>query len=335
MTDPRPSSDARARSRRGGSAPPSGEGPAAGTPGETGAAPLRVVAGRAEPLGAPDHPARWSRPRARTLVVASGKGGVGKSNLCANLAVALGQRGARVVLVDADFAQSNLDLLLGLHPRFDLRHLFSGERTLEEIAVAGPRGVRLVPGAPDVPELAELDDYRREVLLRALGTLESGTDLVIMDTASRVSRDVTALCLAADDVVVMTTPEMPAFADAYGLVKLLHAQGLRHPPHLVVSQATTAEEAEETADRIRLVARRFLRVDLDSWGVIPEDPAIPGAVRRQEPVVAAFPQSPAAEAYRALAERLWPDPPADPEEESARNDRALTGTRGDRQRLGA
>jgi flagellar biosynthesis protein FlhG len=282
-----------------------------------------------------DHPAHWDRSRARTLVVASGKGGVGKSNLCANLAVALGQRGARVLLLDADISQANLDLLLGVHPRYDLQHVLSGERTLEEIVVMAPGGVQLIPAASDVPELAELDDYRRECLLRGVATLDARADLVIMDTASGVTRDALALCLAADEVVVMTTPEMPAFADAYGLIKVLSTQGIRVPPHLLVSQATTADEAEETADRIRLVARRFLQLEVDSWGAIPEDPAIPLAVRRQEPVVVAYPHSPAALAYCALAERLWPARPSDPENEEMHADRLWAGARRDRQKLGA
>jgi flagellar biosynthesis protein FlhG len=246
------------------------------------------------------------------LVIASGKGGVGKSNLAANLAVALGERGARVLLVDADLAQANLDLLLGLHPRFDLSHVLSGDRTPEEIVVPGPTGVRLVPAASGVPELADLDDYRRECLLRGLGELEGGADLVLVDTASGVSRQVTELCLAANDVVIVTTPEMPAFSDAYALIKLLQQRGFTHPLHLLVSMVTSAEEGEETAHRIRLVARRFLRLELDSWGFIPFDPTVTRAVRRQEPVITAFPQSPAARAYRALAERLWEIPEPEP-----------------------
>jgi flagellar biosynthesis protein FlhG len=299
------------------------------------AGPLRVLPGRVPSGELADHPARWDRPRTRTLVVASGKGGVGKSNLCANLAVAMGQRGARVLLLDADFSQANLDLLLGVHPRYDVQQVLAGERSLEEIVVEGPAGVRLIPAASDVPELAELDDYRRECLLRGVGTLDGEADLVIMDTASGVTRDVLALCLDADDVIVMTTPEMPAFADAYGLIKVLHAQGIRQAPHLVVSQATGAEEAEETAHRIRLVARRFLHLELQSWGVIPEDPAIPRAVRRQEPVVTAFPQSPAAAAYRALAARLWTPQPSDPEAEEHDPEQLLAGARRERQRFGA
>jgi flagellar biosynthesis protein FlhG len=258
-----------------------------------------------------DHPAHWSRPRARTVVVTSGKGGVGKSNLAANLAVELGARGARVLLLDADFSQANLDLLLGLHPRYDLQHVVSGERTMEEIVVQGPRGVTLVPAASGVPELADLDDFRREALLRGLGHLDKDVDLVLIDTASGVSRQVTSFCLAADEVIVVTTPEMPAFSDAYGLIKVLNGQGIARAPRLVISMGVSPEEAEETAHRIRLVARRFLNIDMPFMGAVPFDPAVASAVRRQEPVLTAYPQSPAAQAYRALAQKLWQPVPPD------------------------
>jgi flagellar biosynthesis protein FlhG len=281
--------------------------------------PLQLVPGpqAVAPVDAAAHPASWSRPRLRSLVVASGKGGVGKSNLAANLAVALGEQGARVLLVDADLSQANLDLLLGVHPRFDLQHVLNGEKSIEEILVPGPSGVTLVPASSGVPELADLDDYRREVMLRALSHLESDYDLMLIDTASGVSRQATSFCLAADDVVVVTTPEMPAFSDAYGLVKLLLGRGLTRSPHLLVNMATTAEEAEETAHRIRLVARRFLRTELENWGWVPYDPSIPGAVRRQEPVVTAFPRCPASLAYRALAARLWSPPQPEPDKASS------------------
>ncbi len=132
------------------------------------------------------HPASWRRPRVPTIAFASGKGGVGKSHLAANLAVALGQQGARVLLVDADFAQANLDLLLGVHPRYDLQHVLNGERSIEEIVLPAGRGVTLVPAASGAPELAELDDFRREVVLRALGALAGDADLVLLDLASGV-----------------------------------------------------------------------------------------------------------------------------------------------------
>jgi flagellar biosynthesis protein FlhG len=259
-----------------------------------------------------DHPAQWSRPQLRSLVITSGKGGVGKSTLAANLAIALGQRGARVLLVDADFSQANLDLLLGVHPRWDLQHVLSGEKSLEEIVVQGPAGVRLVPASSGVPELADLDDFRLELLWRGMSQLEHDSDVVLIDTASGVGRSVTWLCRAAREVVVVTTPEMPAFSDAYGLIKLLQQQGVTRPPHVVVNHADSPEEAEEAAHRLRLVARRFLQLELDVWGSVPYDPSVPRAVRQQEPVLTAYPQSPVTHAIRAMAESLWVDVPPTP-----------------------
>ena len=257
---------------------------------------------------AADHPARWSRPHVRTIAIASGRRGAGKSHLAANLAVALGERGARVLLVDADFGAASLDLLLGLHPAFDLQHVVSGEKAIEEVVVPGPRGVTLVPASPGAPDRPVLDDYRREVLLRSIGLLEGDADLILIDTAGADSPEATAFCRPADDVLVVCTTELPDFSDAYGLVKRLHEEHVPSPPHLVVNQAGSGEEAEETAQRIRAFARRFLGAEPDYWGAVPFDPAVPRAGHLQEPVVTAFPQSPAAVAYRALAARLWSDP---------------------------
>ena len=279
--------------------------------------PLAVV-GTGAPAGEPlDHPARWARPHVRTVAITSGKGGVGKSHLAANVAVALGQRGARVLLVDAELQHASLDLLLGLHPRWDLQDWMSGERTLEQIVIGGPGGVQLVPAGPGSPELAELDDYRRECLLRGLGQLETDVDLILIDVPSGLSVTGTAIARAADDVIVLTTPEMPAFADAYALIKVLHGRGLERAPHLVVSMAGTAEESDETAHRIRLVAKRFLQLDLAVLGSVPFDPAIARAARLQEPAVLAFPNAPATLAYQAIAARLWDGDAIDPESTTA------------------
>ena len=267
----------------------------------------------AAPATAGEHPVQWGRPRAHTIVVASGKGGVGKSNLAANLALALGERGVRVLLFDGDLAQANLDLLLGLHPRFDLQHVLDGQKTLDEIVVNGPDNVRLVPAASGAPELADLDDYRRERLVRSLGTLDTPVDVILIDTASGVSRQTTEFCRIANEVLIVTTPEMPAFSDAYALVKLLQKQGgLSRAPRMVVNMATGVEDGEDTAHRLRLVARRFLQLELECLAVVPYDPHVPRAVRLQEPVLTAFPKSPAAVAYRALAARLWKSAPTGP-----------------------
>ena len=259
------------------------------------------------------HAAQWSRGRVRTLVIASGRGGVGKSNLAVNLAVALGQRGARVVLVDGDLAQANLDLLLGVHPRWDLGHVLSGEKTLDEIVVAGPEHVTLVPGASRTP-VVELDDYRRELLLRSLSTADESADLLIVDTGSGMGRETLELCRAAHELLVVATPDMASFSDAYGLVKTLQKEGaLSRAPRLVVNLSTTPEEADDAAHRMKLFARHFLRLDVHVLGTVPFDACLPRAVRAQEPVVLAYPQSPASVAYRALAASLWKPVPSGPD----------------------
>ena len=251
----------------------------------------------------------------RTLVVASGRGGVGKSNLAVNLAVALGQRGARVVLVDGDLAQASLDLLLGVHPRWDLGDVLSGEKTLDEVVVTGPANVTLVTGASRAPVL-ELDDYRRELLLRSLGIADESADLLVVDTGRGVGRETLEICRAAHELLVVATPEMASFSDAYGLVKTLQREGaLARAPRLVVNQATTPEEAEDAAHRMTLFARHFLRLEVQVLGSVPFDAALIRAVRAQEPVILASPQSPASLAYRAIAERLWKPSPGSPEVE--------------------
>ena len=259
------------------------------------------------------HAAQWSRGRVHTLVVASGRGGVGKSNLAVNLAVALGERGARVVLVDGDLAQANLDLLLGVHPRWDLGHVLAGEKALDEVVVAGPENVTLVPGASSAPVM-ELDDFRRELLLRSLGTADESADLMIVDTGSNADRDTLELCRAAHELLVVATPDMASFSDAYGLVKTLQKEGaLARAPHLVVNLATTPEEADDAAHRMTLFARHFLRLEVHVLGTVPFDASVTRAARAQEPVLLAYPRSPAANAYRALAARLWKPAPSGPD----------------------
>jgi flagellar biosynthesis protein FlhG len=255
---------------------------------------------------------RPSRSGVRTLTVASGKGGVGKSTIVANLALAFGELGARVVLFDGDLAQANLDLMLGATPRWDLGHVLRGERTLEQIAIEVAPRVTLVPSASGDRDLADLDEVRREGLYRELSRLAADADLVLIDTASGASRLTTAFARAASELVVITTPEPTAYADAYGLLKVLVGQGLATVPHVLVNRAPSVEEAEEVAHNLAGLTRRFLSRNIRALGAVPEDAKAGEAVRRQQPLVQAFPKSPAALALRTLAGRLWASP-RDPE----------------------
>lgn len=282
--------------------------------------PARTAPKPARRGAAREHFAALARPTVRTIAVASGKGGVGKSTVVVNLAVALGELGARVVLFDGDLAQANLDLLLGLSPRWDLGHVLRGEKTLDQIVVEAPHGVRLVPAASGDRDLADLDDFRREGLYRELSRLSADADLVLVDTASGASALTSSFARAASELVVVTTSEPTSYSDAYGLLKVLVAQGLTGTPGVLVNRAPSIEEAEEVAHDLASLTRRFLDRNVNSLGAVPDDPAVGQAVRRRRPVVDSAPGSPAAIAFRTLARRLWACP-VDPSPQALPTDR--------------
>ncbi len=244
----------------------------------------------------------------RTLAVASGKGGVGKSNIAANLALALGQKGKRVLLVDGDMGLASVDMLLGLHPRHTLKDIVLGRKELEDVVLDGPCGIRVLPASSGVEELANLDDFRRERLVRSLKDFDASLDFVLVDTGAGIGRNVTSLALAADEVLVVTTPEPPSFSDAYALIKVLARRPLPSPPRLVVNMVHSQEEWQEVAARIALVSRRFLGLELTQWGYIYEDPAVGQAVQKQQALLQSYPYCLASKCIHQLAARVLEDP---------------------------
>ncbi|MBI5837306.1 MAG: MinD/ParA family protein [Candidatus Eisenbacteria bacterium] len=253
-------------------------------------------------------PSALPRAPRRTVAVASGKGGVGKTNIATNLAVALAQRGKKVLLVDGDLGLANVDLLLGLSPKLTLKDVVLGRRAVEDVVLEGPLGVRVLPASSGIEDLANLDDFRREKLIRSIQALDGDLDFVLVDTGSGIGRNVTSLAFAADEVMVLTTPEPPSFSDAYALIKVLARRPLNAPPRLVVNMVTGYDEWQEVAARIALVSRRFLGLELTQWGYVYEDPAVGQAVQKQEPFVQASPYCLAAKCIQQLASRMLEDP---------------------------
>lgn len=272
---------------------------------------LRLV--RSESAPGTTSRAERSRPRVRTIALASGKGGVGKSTLAANLAILCARAGKRVLLVDADLSLANLDLLLGMIPKHNLGDVVAGRKSVEEVVLETPYGISFLPAASGVERLADLDDFTRERLLRELSALEDRCDVLIVDTATGIARQTLHFAGAADEIAIITTPEPTAFSDAYATLKVLAGRPRVGQPFLVVNRASSADEARRTARRIQTVARRFLGFEPDYLGHIPEDAAVGTSVLQQEPFVSIFPQSPAAEALVALTHRLLESPgPLDP-----------------------
>lgn len=254
---------------------------------------------------APAPPAAPAGRRTRVIAVTSGKGGVGKTNLVVNLGVAWAQRGRRVIVLDGDLGLANIDVLLGLQPRHTLAHVLRGERRLDEVVQIGPCGLGIIPGASGLAELAELTAERRDHLIAELARLDGWADAVLVDTGAGIGAGVSALLLAAAEVVVVTTPEPTALTDAYALVKVATAAGCCARLRLVVNQARSAREAQVATQRLVAVAQEFLGVSLEATGFLPYDDCLSQAVKRQVPVVLAYPQSALAGRLIALSQRLW------------------------------
>lgn len=244
----------------------------------------------------------------RVIAVASGKGGVGKTNVTANLAVALAQRGRRVCVLDADLGLANLDVLLGLSPKLSLLHVLRGERRLPEVIVDGPAGIRLIPAASGFEELTALGPEDRLRLLGELDTLDASVDVLLVDTAAGISSNTLYFTAGAAEVLVVLTPEPTALTDAYALVKVLAARYGRREFMVVVNMAANAADADATFSRFARVAQRFLRVQLEYQGWVPYDDALPRSVRHQQPVVLGAPGTPASVALVDLARRLTARP---------------------------
>lgn len=241
--------------------------------------------------------------RARTLAVTSGKGGVGKSNIALNLGVALAGLGAKVCLVDANLGLGNLDLLCGLNGYWNLSHVVSGARRIEEILLTGPNDVRLVPGASGLVDSADCPLSAQRDLLEQLDSLEREHDFLIIDTGTGIHRSIREFVAAAETVLVVTTPEPTALADAYATVKSLSSlPGIEL--EILVNQAETAEQAAAILEGVQKTARMFLQRTVTAAGSIPRDAAVPQAVRQRVPYVVHTPASPAAAAVQRLARRL-------------------------------
>jgi flagellar biosynthesis protein FlhG len=252
----------------------------------------------------PPAPVPKAVPRARSLVLTSGKGGVGTSNLALNLAIALGERGRRVVLVDADLGLANIDLLCGLSPSCDLGDVLAGERTLLEAIIAGPGDVRIIPGAHGSRTLVEaLGDAPRR-LVQELSSLEAEADFLVVDAGSGLGPSIATLAAAADEVLVVTTPEPTSVADAHAAINRFRR--LAAPPTLraVVNQVSSASEADEVLARLAASSRQFFGAVVDGLGSVRSDPHVPLAVRSRRPFSTAYPGAAASRDVRRLARVL-------------------------------
>jgi len=248
----------------------------------------------------------------RVLAVASGKGGVGKTNVTVNLAVAMAQAGKRVMIMDADLGLANIDVLLGLHPKYNLSHVFTGERTLEEVIVEGPGGIKIIPASSGIQNMAELSPAQHHGLIQAFSEFSYDLDVLLVDTAAGISDSVVSFSKAAQEVLVVVCDEPTSLTDAYALIKLLSKDYGLYRFRVVANMVGSMQEGRELFAKLTRVTDKFLDVTLDFAGPVPYDDYLRKSVRKQRAVVEVFPRSPAANAFRGMEQRIakWPIPQA-------------------------
>jgi flagellar biosynthesis protein FlhG len=246
----------------------------------------------------------FRRRTARVLAVTSGKGGVGKTNLSVNLALALAATGRRVVIVDLDLGLANADILFDMTARYNLSDVISGRRSLEEVLIPAAPGLRIVPGASGVERLANLGESERQALVAGLDSLCADADFVICDTGAGISRNTTSFLAAADEVLIVTTPEPTAVVDAYAVIKLIALSGDHGDLGLVINMAESAEEAKRFSHGIAITANKLLNAYVDELGYVLLDPHVAQCVRKRRPVFLEHPSAPASRCLRELAARV-------------------------------
>lgn len=251
---------------------------------------------------------RVSDDDVRVIAVASGKGGVGKTQLVANLAVAFARQGRRVLAVDGDMGMANLDMALGVTPSATIADLMDGSTTIDKVLVVAREGVTLLPAGSGRYELANLDDRARSGLFNAIDSLENQYDTVLIDVGAGIGGNAVSFAAAAQDVLVVANLEPTSLADAYALIKTLNTKrGVKHV-RVVANMVRNAAEGEEVYRRLSLLTSRFLTVGIDYLGYIARDGAVPRAVHAGVPVIVGEPKSGAGQCYLAIARKLAKTP---------------------------
>lgn len=238
----------------------------------------------------------------RTLCVTSGKGGVGKTTLSINLGIAIAQTGRRVLLLDGDLGLANLNVMLGIIPKLTIHDLVRGHKTLEQIVIPTGYGMDLVAGANGIAELADLGEDERQNVMQGLAGL-SGYDILIIDTGAGIGETVIRFILAADEVVIVTTPHPTSLTDAYGIVKTVLAKEPK-PLKLLVNCVASAADASRVANRLSSVTGKFMKGRIDCIGHVPIDRLIERSILTQKPHLILNPGSASAQRIRDAAMRL-------------------------------
>jgi flagellar biosynthesis protein FlhG len=258
---------------------------------------------RGQPGGGEEH-SRRRKSQARVIAITSGKGGVGKTNIVANLGYALSRLGKKVMILDADLGLGNMDVLLGVAPKFNISHVIRGEKSLAEIIEEGPGNMKILPAASGIQELTQLTQEQKMQVFTDLDRLVDDMDLLLIDTAAGISTNVMDFNVMAHEIMVIVSPEPTSITDAYALMKVLSLKYSEKSCKLVVNMAASPREAQDVFRQLELVTDRFLDIHIDYLGCVLRDDKLARGVKHQRLVSDLYPESRAGRCFNELARRV-------------------------------
>lgn len=239
------------------------------------------------------------RNSARVVTVTSGKGGVGKTNLTINLGIKLSQLGLKVIIIDADLGLSNIDVVLGKTPKYNLSDVINYRKEILEIMEDGPEGIKFISGGSGIQDLIKINKNQLANLLMQLGKLDEEADIIFIDTGAGLSDNVLSFVYAAKEIILIATPEPTSITDAYALIKIISQKDRNKEIKLIINRAEDAIEAENLLNKLNEVSEKFLGVKLNKLGYILNDKNVPKAVKSQQPFILKFDKT---EASRNISE---------------------------------
>ncbi len=242
----------------------------------------------------------------RVITVTSGKGGVGKTNISTNLAYAFTRLGKKVYIFDADLGLANINVLLGLNPEYDLQHVILGDKELKDIILEGPGGMKIIPASSGVQQLSELSAEERGRLLSKLDSLnlDSGTDILLVDTSAGISSNVTSFVLASEEVMIIVTPEPTSLTDAYAMIKVIVSKNFKGHIKILLNQVSTEAESKKIFQKLAYAVKKFLKIDIESLGYVLADKNMTDAVKQQKLILTLYPSSAASRCITNLANNI-------------------------------
>lgn len=250
-----------------------------------------------------------NKNRVKVISVTSGKGGVGKTNVVVNLALSLTKLGKKVLVLDADMGLGNLDVMLGLTPTYNLHHVINGEVGITDVITKGPGGMMILPASSGVQELSELTPQQKLNLLSEFDKIDNSIDIMLIDTAAGISSNVMYFNSAAQDIIVVASPEPTSLTDAYAVMKVLHTKYGEAHFKLLVNMVQDSSEGMEVYRKLGTAADRFLNISIDYIGFVLKDKHVVMSVMEQRPVVDLYPWSNASKCFVELAKKIseWPE----------------------------